>query len=104
MLKALESRNVSLDSCVAAIASEISGVMSGGFSDNEIRYHADRAARRIGNASHSGYTSAMWCDDFTDYALTGDRYISSAAQSAQLQEAVRTITLQPKPPPRSANG
>lgn len=92
VLKALESRNVSLDSCVAAIASEISGVMSGGFSDNEIRYHADRAARRIGNASHSGYTSAMWCDDFTDYALTGDRYISSAAQSAQLQEAVRTIT------------
>lgn len=92
VLKALESRNVSLDSCVTAIASEISGVISGGFTDEEIRYHADRAARRIGKNSYSGYTSAMWCDDFADYALTGDRYISSPAQSALLQEAVKTIS------------
>lgn len=92
VLKALESRNVDLDSCVTAIASEISGVLSDGFFEDEIKYHAGRAARRIGNASHSGYTSAMWCDDFADYALTGDRYISSPSQTVLLQDAVKNIT------------
>lgn len=91
VLKAMESRDVSLDSCVTAIASEIAGVLTGGFADNEIKYHADRVARRIGKASRSGYTSAMWCEDFADYALTGDRYITDPRQTAQLQEAARAI-------------
>ncbi len=92
VFKALENRNASLDSCVRAIASEISGVLSVGFSEDEIRYHADRAARRAGKATHSGYTSAMWCDDFADYVLSGDRYISSPTQMVQLQEAIKSIT------------
>lgn len=91
VLKAMENRSISLDSCVRAISSEIAGIMSRGFADDEIKYHADRAARRIGKTTHSGYSSAMWCDDFADYALTGDRYISSPAQISQLQEDVRTI-------------
>ncbi len=90
---ARESRDISVDSCVAMIAGAVSNAMTRGFSAAEIKYHADRAARRIGRmANQGGKSSDMWCDDFADYIISGDRYLSDTGQIRKLQAAVAAIT------------
>lgn len=91
VLKAAQGRGAGVDSCISVIASEIAAILADGFSADEIRYHAAKAAARAAGDIHAGYTSAMWCDDFADYVISGDRYISSAAQAKMLSDTVRTI-------------
>ncbi len=81
-----------LESSVTALASEIKSALDHGFSPEEISYHAEKAARHIARMSHAGYTSAMWCDDLTDYVISGDRTITDATQREALKNLVATTT------------
>lgn len=90
---ARESRDVPVDSCVSRIANIVRSAVTDGFDPKEIKYHADRDARRLGRlANRGGKSSETWCDDFADYIISGDRYLSDTAQIRRLQEAVATIT------------
>lgn len=90
---ARESADVPVDSCVSRIASVVKSALTCGFDSAEIKYHAGRAASRIGRlAGKGGKSSGMWCDDFADYIISGDRYLSDSSQIGRLQEAVNTIT------------
>lgn len=90
---ARENRGIPVDSCVAMMANTVSGVLANGFDPAEIRYHAGRAAERIGRlANQGGKSSEMWCDDFADYIISGDRYLSDTGQIRRLREAVATVT------------
>lgn len=92
VLKAREGRRLSLDSCITAIASEIQSILDNGFGEEEIAYHAEKAAQRTANSAHSGYSSGMWCEDFADYALSGDRYLSNPKQALKAKDLIATIT------------
>lgn len=87
-----DGKNADLKTNVAKTASVVSSVMQNGFSDDEIAYFAEKAAERAARQTHSGYSSAMLCDDFADYIISGDRYITDSAQVAELQDAIRSIS------------
>lgn len=89
---AREDRDADLGTCIAEMAAAVRSALAHGFSKEEIKYHADRASRRLGKISRSGTSSDMWCDDFADYVISGDRYISDPTQIATLQKAVAEIT------------
>ncbi len=87
-----ESDGMPLDSAITRMANVVKSALDHGFSADEIEYYARRAANRIGNMSHEGYSSAMWCEDFADYIISGDRHISRQEDASRLQEAVLTVT------------
>lgn len=89
---AREDRDADLGTCISALAAVVRTALEYGFSKEEIKYHADRAARRLGKISRAGSPSDMWCEDFADYVISGDRYISDPGQIAILQKAVAEIT------------
>lgn len=92
---AREGRQMPLDSCVALMAHEVQAALTYGFNENEINYHIGNTVRRLSRIADQGSkSSALWCDDLADYIISGDRYLSSPAQVAELQQAVKTITPQ----------
>lgn len=36
--------------------------------------------------------SSMWCDDFADYVISGDRYLTDPSQQQQLKEAMSRVS------------
>ena len=95
VFSARESREMPLDSCVKMMANEVQSALTYGFDENEILYHVNNAIRRIGRMNAAdGKSSALWCDDFNDYFISGDRYLTSPEQIKELQESLRTITPQ----------
>lgn len=92
VLKAREGREHGVDSCIVAMASEIRGILDKGFGKEEIAFHAEKAAQRTANSAHTGYSSVMWCEDFADYALSGDRYLSDPKQTLKAKELIASIS------------
>lgn len=95
VFSASESKEMPLDSCVKRMANEVQSALTYGFDENEITYHVNNAIRRLGRmGSGDGKSSALWCEDFNDYFISGDRYLTSPSQIHELQESLRTITPQ----------
>ncbi len=92
VFSASADRNISVDSCVAKVSNIVHSTLANGFSENEIKYQADNRIRNIKNLAGRENSSAGWCDDFADYIISGDRYISNREEAEALIEAVRTIT------------
>lgn len=87
------SGDMAVDSCVARIANTVASAADLGFTPEEIEYHARKAAKRLERfAGNGGKSSDMWCDDFADYIITGDRYLSDPRQVKRLSEAVAAIS------------
>ena len=92
VFKASEHRGHPIDSCVTRISREVNGILKQGFTDKEIRYQVDASARRASRLGQGGNSSTGWCEDFADYIISGDRYITDTKQVEQLQDSIRTIT------------
>lgn len=86
-----EGRDTDLRSSIRRTAAVINDVLTNGFDDAEIAFHAAKAAERVGRMSREGYSSGLLCEDFADYFISGDRYISDKDQIEELQKAVATI-------------
>lgn len=87
-----EGRNSDLRSNIRNTAAVVNDVITNGFNEDEIAFLAEKAAKRVARMSRSGYSSGMLCEDFADYFISGDRYISDKDQIEELQEAVATIS------------
>ncbi len=92
VFSARAGREMPLDSCVARIANEVQSALVHGFDENEIRYQRDLRARNLRHLAGHGNSSSGWCDDFADYIISGDRYISDSTQVAALIQGVGTIS------------
>lgn len=87
-----ESQSSKLEDIIRQTASVVNEAAANGFYPDEIAYFAERSAKAIGQNSYDGSSSAMICDDFSDYFISGDRHISDRDQIEELQEVVATIT------------
>ncbi len=87
-----EGRDKNLKEIIRQTAAVVNDVAKNGFGDEEIAYYAKRVAGRTGGVSRICYPSDMICDDFTDYFISGDRYISDEGQIDELQDAIATIS------------
>lgn len=87
-----ESREKDLNQTIRQAASVVNDVVTNGFAEDEIAYFAKKVAGRTGRTSRACYPSDMICDDFTDYFISGDRYISDSGQIDELQQAIESIT------------
>ncbi len=95
VFSAAQTREMPLDSCVVTMANEIQSALTYGFDENEIKYHIANKVRSLGRqAVQASKSSSQWCDDFADYIISGDRYLSDPEQIKELQQAVMTITPQ----------
>lgn len=86
------TRNIPLDSCVSQVANIVHAALQHGFQPNEIKYQTDTRIRNLRNLAGRENSSAGWCDDFADYIISGDRYISDTDQVKTLIESISTIT------------
>lgn len=87
-----EDRDCGIDSCVARVSGALADILANGFDEREVRYHTDRLIRRLERINNSANPSANWCDDFAEYAATGDRYMTDPDQTARLYESLRLLT------------
>lgn len=82
---------VPLDSMISLLAGEVENAHTKGFGKDEIAYYAWRAATRTAHTPHDGKSSDLWCEDFADYILSGDRYLSDTIQIEEATEVVNDI-------------
>lgn len=87
-----ETGDVPVDSCIALVSSRLREVLDKGFYPEEIKYEVEKSIKRIGKISRSGNSSSFWCEDFVDFVITGDRYISNPDDINKLQDALATVT------------
>lgn len=92
VFNATANKNMPLDSCVAKVSNIIHSALRNGFYDNEIQYQVDRRALNLKYLAARENSSTGWCDDFADYIISGERYISDPEQVLTLIDAVKTIT------------
>ncbi|MCM1108347.1 MAG: insulinase family protein [Clostridium sp.] len=82
-----------LPECITALSNALKSVLVYGFHDKEVERAAKLAIRRLENTDHlHGRPSAMWCDDLTDYVLSGDTHVSDSTQVSYVVKAVEQVT------------
>lgn len=87
-----EGKETDLNQAIRKTAAVVNDVITNMFADDEIAYFAERVAKRSGSSSRICYPSDQICDDFTDYFISGDRYISDSEQIEELQKGIATIS------------
>lgn len=83
---------IPLDSMVSLVAGEVVNVRDNGFGSEEISFYAKRAASHVAEISVEGTPSDSWCEDFADYIISGDRYLSDPVQIEVVSKAVEAIS------------
>ena len=81
----------SLLKVVERVAYELHRMVKEGWCSPELDGLKERFVERL-SALDGARTSAAFCDDFTDYILSGDRYVYVPAEMEVLKEKVRRIT------------
>lgn len=87
-----EQKRQPLDSCIAEVANEIKNMMVNGFHDKEVEQAVSTSVARLQRSNFSDYPSTMWCDDFADYVISGDRYMTDPEQINGLCRSLETVT------------
>lgn len=70
------------------LSGELYYVIEDGFCPNEMENGIAGLLESLSEFSN-GQTSSQWCEDFTDYVLSGERYIHSLGDRERLKELLR---------------
>ncbi len=82
-----------LPECITALSNALKSVLEYGFHDQEVERVAKLSVRRLKNTDYlQGRPSSLWCDDLTDYVLSGDTHVSDSVQVNRVVEAVEQVT------------
>ena len=74
---------------ISELVSELHYVWHNGFTPEEMADVKTSMLHSL-NVSKGVLPSAMWCDDFADYIISGDRYIQSESEMERLVEKILT--------------
>lgn len=80
-----------LSACIAALSNELKNINVNGFHSKEVERAVTSVIRQLENTDYDGVSSSYWCDELTDYVLSGDCHLSDSVQIAQVTEALRQI-------------
>lgn len=76
-------------SCVTTLAGELYCLAREGWQPEEWQDIKKDFCRKYDKTEdYSSRSSAMWCDDFTDYVISGDRYLTDETQRKQVAAAL----------------
>lgn len=92
VITASNSRGWTVDSVFAAVANEFHSILDYGFSTREIEPTRNKRAENLSEPLGNYRSSQSWCDDFADYFISGDRYITDDVQRHKLGLAVSQIS------------
>lgn len=70
---------------ITRISGELNYIASEGFCPNEMQSAISDFQNTL-KVTSDGQTSAQWCEDFTDYILSGDKYIHNEKEMTRLKD------------------
>lgn len=73
------------------VVAELQSIVRNGFEKEELEDGVHSYVSRL-KVDETGSPSSKWCDDFTDYVISGDRYIHSNKEMAQLKALLLKTT------------
>lgn len=73
---------------ISDLVSELHYMWHEGFCEEEINDVAESMGQSL-KVTETTLPSAMWCEDFIDYIISGDRYIQTPHEMARLSEKIR---------------
>lgn len=86
-----EENKSELLSALTRLCGELNYIIEEGFCPNELENGIEDIIESL-NYPSEGQTSAQWCEDFTDYVLSGERYIHNADEMKVLKERISRTT------------
>lgn len=86
-----KSRSELLDAVSATVA-ELNELIRNGWGEEELSDIKDDFCRLMkSGGSNSSRPSSAWCDDFVDYVISGDRYLTDSLQQEQVKIALTKV-------------
>ena len=83
-----KNREELLTALSAAVA-ELNHLIRNGWEEEELRDIKDDFCRQMASGTNNiSRSSSAWCDDFVDYVISGDRYLTDSIQQTQLKIAM----------------
>lgn len=79
---------------ITATANACKSLQEQGWDPAELEAIKERFCQRMHLPETSSKLSSAWCDDFTDYVLSGDCYMTDSLQFIRLRQAVAATTSQ----------
>lgn len=70
---------------ITRISGELNYIINNGFCPNEMQLGISDFLQTL-RVTSDGQSSAQWCEDFTDYILTGDKYIHQEEEMEKLRQ------------------
>lgn len=78
---------------VSTTVAQLSDLIRNGWQEEELQDIKDHFCRRLGTGTRGlSRSSSLWCDDFVDYVLSGDRYLTDPSQQRQLKDSIACIS------------
>jgi putative peptidase len=79
---------------IAALSNELKNILENGFHPKEVERAVNTVIRQLENTDYEGMASTSWCDELTDYVLSGDCHINDSLQVSRVAEAMREASSQ----------
>lgn len=76
---------------ITATVTELNGLVRNGWGQEELEDIRARFCRTLPDHDDEERTSASLCDDFVDYVISGDRYMTTAQERTQVKEAMMNM-------------
>jgi len=71
----------------------VNDLIRNGWQEDELQDIKNNFCRRMKLSTDApSRPSSMWCDDFADYVISGDRYLTDPSQQQQLKEAMSRVS------------
>ena len=78
---------------ISATVSLLNDLIRNGWQEDELQDIKNNFCRRMKLSTDApSRPSSMWCDDFADYVISGDRYLTDPSQQQQLKEAMSRVS------------
>lgn len=78
---------------ISTTVSLLNDLIRNGWQEDELQDIKNNFCRRMKLSTDApSRPSSMWCDDFADYVISGDRYLTDPSQQQQLKEAMSRVS------------
>lgn len=93
LVLAVEGKNrEELFNALSATVAELNHLIRNGWGEEEFKDIKDDFCREMPSGTNNlSRSSSAWCDDFVDYVISGDRYLTDSIQQAQLKVAMDKV-------------
>lgn len=78
---------------ISATVAQLNDLIRNGWQEEELQAIRNHFSRRMESVNRGlSRSSSRWCDDFVDYVISGDRYLTDPSQQRQLKDSITRIS------------